>query len=101
MKHHYHNAKGTVGYLLEEYEQKAKIQDQIVLELFKICGCPMSPSQVYKDFYEKFPITSIRRAFSNLTRDGYLCKLPNDFRVMGMYGREEGLWELTEDSDCG
>ena len=99
-KPHYHNAIGTVGYLLEEYEAKAKRQDDIILELFKICDSPLSPSQVYLDFYEEFPITSIRRGISNLTRDGFLEKLPWN-RIKGLYGRHECTWKLVEDSNCG
>ena len=99
-KTHYHNAVGTVGYLLEEYEAKAKRQDDIILELFKMYELTLGPSQIYRIFKEQFPITSIRRGISNLTRDGFLEKLPLN-KIEGMYGRRECTWRLRLEKDCG
>jgi len=100
-KHHYHsNAIGTSGYLLEEYEAKAKTQDQVILGLFHISKCTLSPSIIYRLMYEEIPITSIRRALSNLTRDGYLIKQTR-IKVSGMYNRLECTWILNTDLDNG
>jgi Fe2+ or Zn2+ uptake regulation protein len=90
-KPHYHNAVGTVGYLLEEYEAKAKKQDQIIFDMMRNYDLSMSPSQIYKIFQERIPLTSIRRALSNLTRDGYLHKLTYN-KITGIYGRVECTW---------
>lgn len=38
------------------------------------------------------PITSIRRAISNLTRRGVLVKTKN--KQIGAYGRNEHVWEM-------
>lgn len=99
-KTHYHNTIETVGVLLQDYEARTKRQDDIILELFWQYGLPLSPSEIYRHFQYRFPITSIRRALSNLTRDGFLEKLPWN-KVKGLYGRAECTWKLAEDSDCG
>lgn len=42
------------------------------------------------------PITSIRRALTNLTKQGKLIKT-NEKRI-GMYGRSEYVWKLNENN---
>jgi hypothetical protein len=100
MKHHYHNTTGAIGSLLEEYEAKAKSQDELIIALFKNRNHPLSPSDIYVILGERIPITSIRRSISNLTRDGFLDKLQYN-KVIGLYGRVECTWTLRKDSNCG
>lgn len=97
---HYYNTQGTVGLLLQTYEAKAQTQDQVVFCIMQLYNYPMSPSQVYKILDERFPITSIRRALSNLTRDGKLTKYPYN-KVTGIYGRPECTWGLAGGTDNG
>lgn len=55
-----------------------------------------SPSQMLQRLEEcgrNIPITSVRRAISDLTRNGDLVK--TDKQVMGIYGRKEYVWELA------
>ena len=47
---------------------------------------------VYKAVNEKWPITSIRRAMTNLTDDGMIVKTQKT--VKGVYGKSEHLWAL-------
>ena len=42
----------------------------------------------------KWPITSIRRAMTNLTDDGMIVKTQET--VKGVYGKNEHLWSLPE-----
>ena len=49
---------------------------------------------VYKAINEKWPITSIRRAMTNLTDDGMIVKTQET--VKGVYGKNEHLWSLPE-----
>ena len=55
-----------------------------------------SPSQMLRrleDCGRNIPLTSVRRAISDLTRNGDLVK--TDKQVMGIYGRKEYVWRVV------
>ena len=74
--------------------QKAANQAAVILKLLELSKAPMSPSMVYKALREEWPITSIRRAMTNLTDDGKIVKTQKT--VKGIYGKKEHLWALPE-----
>lgn len=59
----------------------------------------MSPSQIFKflsDKGYKYPLTSVRRAISDLTKDEILVKDTDEKKmVMGLYGKPEHTWKLN------
>jgi|TARA_A100001035_G_scaffold220634_1_gene180709 hypothetical protein len=67
-------------------------QEEYILAFFKDEGKPQSPSMVYDSLPEHWPITSVRRAITNLTTAGELVK--TNSTVTGMYGKPEHLWSL-------
>jgi len=73
--------------------RKAKRQEIVIYDLFLLFNEPLSPSMVYKALNEKWPITSIRRAMTNLTDDGVIVKTQET--VKGVYGKNEHLWSLS------
>ena len=73
---------------------KATKQETVIYDLFLLCNKPLSPSMVHKALNEKWPITSIRRAMTNLTDDGTIVKTQET--VKGVYGKNEHLWSLPE-----
>tara|TARA_Y100000385_G_C13066488_1_gene626939 strand:- start:117 stop:434 length:318 start_codon:yes stop_codon:yes gene_type:complete len=77
-----------------ESSRKAKRQEIVIYDLFLLFNEPLSPSMVYKALNEKWPITSIRRAMTNLTDDGVIVKTQET--VKGVYGKNEHLWSLPE-----
>jgi predicted ArsR family transcriptional regulator len=93
--HSYHNTTHETGKTLAEYEGKAKTQEERILEYFRNnWHTEMSPSQVQNCLgMHGTPITSIRRAITNLTTDGKLVK--TDKKVKGIYGRAEFTWRLA------
>lgn len=74
--------------------QKAAKQSDAILELLEMAKTPMSPSMVYKALGQEWPITSIRRAMTNLTNDGKIVKTQRTTK--GIYGKKEHLWSLPE-----
>ena len=74
--------------------RKAKRQKVVIYDLFLLFNEPLSPSMVYKAVNEKWPITSIRRAMTNLTDDGMIVKTQET--VKGVYGKNEHLWSLPK-----
>ena len=73
---------------------KAKSQEAKIMKCFEKYQKPLSPSMVLSLAELNCPITSIRRAMTNLSDDGKLEKT-NDF-VMGNYGKREHLWCLPK-----
>jgi hypothetical protein len=92
----YHNKGGVnePAQMLIDFEALAAKQDDEVLDYFRSMNCPLSPSQVWVGLHHNAPITSIRRAITNLTNEGSLMKTA--IRVKGPYNRNETCWELTK-----
>lgn len=93
MKGAFYNTTHQSGPTLAAYTAKAAKQDDAVLDLFQRTGAYLSPSQAHAQLGTAAPITSIRRAISNLTKAGLLVK--TDFAVIGPWNREEGVWRAA------
>ena len=83
-----------VGSALKESNKKVKRQEDLIYSLFVKCNQPLSPSMVLSQSGLNCPITSIRRAITDLTNSGRIVK--TDRQVKGMYGKAEHLWELPD-----
>ena len=79
---------------LAESQAKAKTQEEKILDCFYAYDTPLSPSMVLAKLGLNCPITSVRRAMTNLSKEGFLQKT-NDY-VTGNYGKKEHLWSLSE-----
>lgn len=76
-----------------DLERSAKNQEEEILDLYKKHHPrALSPSQVHRMTGYKWPITSVRRAITNLTNKGALQK--TDRTVEGQYGRPECMWRV-------
>ncbi len=92
----YHNTTHRSGQQLEIAEASAYTQDQRILKMFeRYPGACLTPYQVQvRAQLEHVPITSVRRAMSNLTRDGHLIK--NDIKKTERYGAPNYTWSLHQ-----
>ena len=68
----------------------SRTQEKIILDCFKTAKEPLSPSMVHFLTKLKCPITSIRRAMTDLTKQGSLTKTPK--YTIGKFGKKEHLW---------
>ena len=77
-------------------EERARSQEVCILEWMRRqpVGARLAPSDVHEAF-DWWPITSIRRALSNLTKKGHLVHFPKE-RVDGPLGSKESTWGLSE-----
>ena len=98
----YFNTTNESGTTLKNNVARAKNQEEEIFNIFvynqqilKINASGFTPSVLY-DALETYPITSIRRALTNLTKQGKLIKT-NEKRI-GMYGRSEYVWKLNENT---
>jgi hypothetical protein len=74
----------------------AKVEDQNakVLAWFQLNKCS-PPTVVWKELFQrKIPLTSVRRALTNLTDDGWLEKTQR--KVKGEWGWDEHVWRLRD-----
>lgn len=93
----YYNTTNEKGFDLEKSHEKARNQEEIIYSFFLTYGKPLSPSQVLKKLNLECPITSIRRALTNLTNEDKIIK--TDVKVVGLYGKKEHLWRLKTEQD--
>ena len=86
---HWHNTTD------ESYEDRAISQEDKILTWFREHPhIEATPFNIQQWCMPTSPITSVRRAMSNLTRDGKLEKM--DKKVIEVYGISNYLWRLKE-----
>ena len=92
----YHNTTESTGEELKTYRKKALTQEQKILEYLKQDPYrPITPSAAVRwIFKDSVPITSVRRALTELTNDGELVK--TTAQTKGPYGRPEFIWRLAD-----
>ena len=92
----YYNTTNEKGSDLRRNISKANYQNTRVIEFFQSPSSDggYSPSQVMHLALPNAPITSVRRAMSNLTKEGHLTKTKD--KRYGIYGRLEYIWKLSE-----
>ena len=90
----YHNTTDLEGAELKDSQVKAETQTEKVLWVFECFpGRVMTPFEVMHDGQFDCPITSIRRAISDLTKEGKLVK--TESKREGDYGKPNYMWTLN------
>ena len=89
----YHATTGATGAVLEARRRRTERQEDIVLRMFENSERGWTPDELWEYMDVSWPITSVRRAISNLTRDGKLEK--TNIKRMGAYGHETHVWRLA------
>ena len=91
----YYNTNAEEGSVLEASEKQADSQEDTILKYFQAHPtCLYSPSWFQKVLMPQTPITSIRRAITNLANAGHLVK--TSYMVKGLYHKKEHAWQLKE-----
>ncbi len=101
MSGNFYNTINLTGEDLKMENAKAKAQGDLILAIFKANPSRLfSPSQLHHVFNKRYflhpPITSIRRALTNLTKDGILEKTDN--KIKGEYHLPEHTWKLATEN---
>jgi hypothetical protein len=97
----YYNTTHVLGKKLHEYTEKAKCQEEKILRLFMAYPThKYTASHVWMISFKQnlairatVPLTSVRRALTNLYNAGYIIK--TDKQAIGEYGRPEYYWKLA------
>jgi len=95
MTESFYNTTNLAGAALKRSEAKSLTQEELILDYFeRNRHLKRSPSQVQKALNLRgVPITSIRRAMTNLTSQTKLHKTMET--VTGKYGKPEYCWQLA------
>jgi|TARA_R100000655_G_scaffold13520_6_gene30562 hypothetical protein len=92
----YYNTNKQTGEDLRESRNTAKTQSEIILEFFQNNpNLQLSPFEILDTLELNAPITSIRRAMTDLTLEGKLKK--TDVMVSGPYGKNVHTWRLNNE----
>jgi predicted ArsR family transcriptional regulator len=94
----YFNTTHRAGKELAEYKEKATSQEELILRYFLSRPKQFAtPSKVLRRCFichgQNVPITSVRRAMTNLTKSGDLVK--TEHTMIGVFGRPEYFWQLA------
>lgn len=96
LRHHHVRAHETVEEA-QAGEHRAQRQEDVVLEWFRAqpAGSRHAPTDVWAALERRlrWPLTSARRAITNLTTAGLLVHHEADKRP-GLYGSSQGTWSL-------
>mgnify|MGYP003149736910 FL=1 len=92
----YYNTNKETGKTLRKSRKKANSQELMILAIFKENPrAKFTPETVLKKLqavHLNYPITSIRRAMSNLKDEGYLEK--TNEKAKGDWGKDVHLWKI-------
>lgn len=97
----YYNTNHLEGADLAEVEIRAWSQEQWITRMYQTCP-EMSPSQVYRRYLSIMgiatvsPITSIRRAISDLASPEKNVLRKTSIMVTGMFGKPEHVYKLID-----
>ena len=90
----YYNTNHESGATLETSRRKTTTQEAEILVLFRK-HTRLTPTIVHTRNLMLFnpPITSIRRAFTDLSKMGLITK--TEHMTPGIYGKNEHVWEIV------
>jgi hypothetical protein len=91
----YYNTTQENQAQLTIYDDMAKKQEDVILNIYRK-RIPMSPSIVHgitTHLGHEWPLTSVRRAITNLTKQGMLSR--TEEKQVGIYNRPEFKWVVN------
>ena len=91
----YHQTQMLIDDQVAAYTVQAARQEETIYEFFKTSPGEYSPETIQEKVLPTAPITSVRRAITNLTEAGLLRKTGR--KELGRYGRPVGTWMLASD----
>ena len=97
-KRSYHNTNKEKGSVLIKSNTKASRQEMVILNYFRAnYNVNLSAEDVLREisFANPVPITSVRRAITNLANEGYLEK--TSIMKVGNYGKQIHTWQIKID----
>ena len=97
MTKNYYNTLNEDGIVYNKSKDKAKKQKDEIFAIYRHTLRPMTPAEIWDNYGFKsknVPLTSIRRAITNLESEGLLRK--TDIQKKGVYGKMNYCWIYEE-----
>lgn len=91
----FYNTTSFIGDALKKAERKNHTQTQIILAIYSEVR-KATPSKIWEICNQhalRWPLTSIRRAITDLTNEGRLIKITEMHK--GIYGKPEHCWKVN------
>ena len=89
----YYNTNRLIGIVLEDSKKTALKQQTAILHFFKVFPSRQFTPCEIETYFPEWPITSIRRAMTNLTQNEKLIKT-HEMKI-GKYGKQCHTWRLA------
>lgn len=93
----YHNTTNLEGNQLSLFQEQVNRQERIILNHMRRSSlCEHTPEQIHTSLLfdlKGAPLTSVRRALSNLSKKGYLLK-SETAHEKGNYGKPVHTWSI-------
>lgn len=93
---HFHNTTNQNPEFVLSAKKKNKTQEEIVFDIF-LKYKKLSASEVLEHYPSNVPLTSVRRAISNISYEGKLRKLAET--KIGLYGAPEHFYAVVTPED--
>jgi hypothetical protein len=91
----FHNTINLPGEELRAADKACKHQEEVVMKCFNLSPHKtLTPAEVHLMIGQQWPITSVRRAITNLTDLGKLVKTREQRK--GLYGKLNNCWRLNK-----
>jgi|TARA_R100001530_G_scaffold58440_3_gene42457 hypothetical protein len=95
----YYNTNKETGESLKKSWEQARSQEEVILRFFEHYPYrSFTPFEVQEEIRilqgKEWPITSVRRAMTDLTNDDRLIKV-NSVMKAGKYGKPNHMWRLA------
>ena len=90
----YYNTTNLIGRELNAEKRKTITQEDFLLTIFNTRLYEMTSSQAHFFFPPPIPLTSVRRAMTNLVIRGFIEKTKK--KQKGIYGKPEYIYRLVE-----
>ena len=97
MSKSYYNTLNESATDAKKSETKAKKQKDQIFAIYRHTKRPMTPAEIWESYGYKnsnVPLTSVRRAITNLETEGLLKK--TDIQKPGVYGKMNHCWIYEE-----
>lgn len=89
----WYNTTKVTGETLKRYQAQAEAQEDLALLHFMLHpDDELTPEDIRRVVMPKCPLTSARRAVTNLAIEGFIEKLTR--QVKGMYGKPVHVWRM-------
>lgn len=96
----YYNTNNEVGSILQESRKKTETQEKRIETILSDVNAVLTPDHIQWLYFQEYkvdiPITSVRRALTDLTAKGIAIK--TDIMLKGRYNKKTHTWRINNEN---